>query len=116
MKGCARVRNGQFRRSSDARLTSIIGASGTALLDLSRHFGLKAIGTCSAPNLSIVERFGATAIDYRAGDFVSSVRKLTAARAGGAGVDLALDAIGGSHFGRSFACLAPGGILIGYGS
>lgn len=26
------------------------------------------------------------------------------------------DAIGGSHFGRSFACLAPGGILIGYGS
>ena len=26
------------------------------------------------------------------------------------------DAIGGSHFDRSFACLAPGGILIGYGS
>src|SRR6202167_371195 len=97
----------------------VVGASGTvgtALLDLSRHFGLKAIGTCSAKNLPIVERFGATAIDYRAGDFVARVRELTAGRVDGAGVDAAFDAIGGSHFDRSFACLAPGGILIGYGS
>jgi NADPH:quinone reductase-like Zn-dependent oxidoreductase len=27
------------------------------------------------------------------------------------GVDIAFDAIGGSHFSRSFACLAPGGLL-----
>lgn len=97
----------------------IIGASGTvgtALLDLARHLGLKAIGTCSAANLSAVERFGAAAIDYRAGDFVASVRRLTADRPGGPGVDIAFDAIGGAHFGRSFACLAPGGLLVGYGS
>jgi NADPH:quinone reductase-like Zn-dependent oxidoreductase len=96
-----------------------IGASGTvgaALLDLARHFGLKAIGTCSAANAPVVERYGATAIDYRAGDFVSAVRRLTAARPGGAGVDAAFDAIGGPHFARSFACLAPGGLLVGYGS
>ena len=96
-----------------------IGASGTvgtALLDLARHFGLKAIGTCSAANLSVVERFGATAIDYRAGDFVAAVRALTADRKGGAGVDAAFDAIGGPHFARTFACLAPGGLLVGYGS
>jgi NADPH:quinone reductase and related Zn-dependent oxidoreductases len=33
----------------------VIGASGTvgtAMLDLARHFGLKAIGTCSAANLA----------------------------------------------------------------
>ncbi len=93
-----------------------IGASGTvgtALLDLARHLGLKAIGTCSGPNLPVIERFGAAAIDYKAGDFVTSVRKLTS---GGAGVDIAFDAIGGAHFGRSFACLAPGGLLVGYGS
>ena len=97
----------------------VIGASGTvgtALLDLARHFGLKAIGTCSAANLSVVESFGATAIDYRAGDFVASVRRATAGRPGGAGVDIVFDAIGGAHFGRSFACLAPGGLLVGYGS
>jgi NADPH:quinone reductase-like Zn-dependent oxidoreductase len=94
----------------------VIGASGTvgtALLDLARHLGLKAIGTCSAPNLPVIERFGAAAIDYKAGDFVTAVRKLTS---GGAGVDIAFDAIGGAHFGRSFACLAPGGLLVGYGS
>ncbi len=94
----------------------VIGASGTvgtALLDLARHFGLKAIGTCSAANLALIERFGAAAIDYRAGDFVTSVRRLTPA---GAGVDIAFDAIGGAHFKRSFACLAPRGMLVGYGS
>jgi NADPH:quinone reductase-like Zn-dependent oxidoreductase len=94
----------------------VIGASGTvgtALLDLARHLGLKAIGTSSAANLRVIERFGAAAIDYNAGDFVTSVRKLTPS---GAGADIAFDAIGGAHFSRSFACLAPGGLLVGYGS
>jgi NADPH:quinone reductase-like Zn-dependent oxidoreductase len=97
----------------------IIGASGTvgtALLDLARHLGLKAIGTCSAQNMPAVARFGAAAIDYHAGDFVAPVRRLTADRPGGPGVDIAFDAIGGAHFGRSFACLAAGGLLVGYGS
>jgi NADPH:quinone reductase-like Zn-dependent oxidoreductase len=97
----------------------VIGASGTvgtALLDLARHLGLKAIGTCSAANLPAVEHFGATAIDYRAGDFVATVRRLAVGRKGDAGVDAAFDAIGGAHFARSFACLASGGLLVGYGS
>ena len=82
----------------------------------SRILGLKVIGTCSAINVAMVERFGATAIDYRAGDFVAAVRGLTAGRKGGIGVDAAFDAIGGAHFARSFACLAPGGLLVGYGA
>src|ERR1700677_168155 len=68
----------------------IVGASGTvgtALLDLARHLGLKAIGTCSAANLATVQRFGAVAIDYRAGDFVAAVRKIAVGRQGDAGVD-----------------------------
>jgi NADPH:quinone reductase-like Zn-dependent oxidoreductase len=104
------------RNLSSGATILVIGASGTvgtALLDLARHLGLKAIGTCSAANVAVVERFGAAAIDYRSGDFVSSVRQLTP---GGAGVDIAFDAIGGAHFDRSFACLAPGGLLVGYGS
>jgi NADPH:quinone reductase-like Zn-dependent oxidoreductase len=97
----------------------VIGASGTvgtALLDLARHLGLEAIGTCSAANTAVVECFGASAIDYRAGDFVAAVRELTAGRKDGAGVDAAFDAIGGAHFARSFACVAPGGLLVGYGA
>jgi len=99
---------------------SASGTVGTALLDLARHFGLNAIGTCSAANMSVVESFGAKAIDYRDGDFVEAVRDLTAEQSNGhhgcAGVDAAFDAIGGAHFGRSFACLGPGGLLVGYGS
>jgi len=97
----------------------VIGASGTvgtALLDLARHFGLHAIGTCSASHMALVEGFGATAIDYRAGDFVSVVHELTYSRPGGSGVDMVFDAIGGAHFGRSYGCLAKRGWLIGYGS
>ena len=44
------------------------------------------------------------------------VRGLTAGRKEGVGVDAAFDAIGGAHFARSFACLAPGGLLVGYGA
>lgn len=93
----------------------VIGASGTvgtALLDLARHMGLRAIGTCSQANMQVVHGFGAEAVDYRAGDFVPAVRALT----GGVGVAVAFDAIGGAHFARSFACLAPGGLVVGYGS
>jgi NADPH:quinone reductase-like Zn-dependent oxidoreductase len=109
----------RYRNLPPGATILVIGASGTvgtALLDLARHLGLKAIGTCSARNLAVVERFGAAAIDYRAGDFVTSARRLTANRPGGNGVDIAFDAIGGAHFGRSFACLATGGVLVGYGS
>jgi NADPH:quinone reductase-like Zn-dependent oxidoreductase len=73
----------RYRRLPAEATILVIGASGTvgaALLDLARHFGLKAIGTCSAANMSLVERYGATPIDYRAGDFVATVRRLTAAR------------------------------------
>jgi len=109
----------RYRRLPQGATILVIGASGsvgTAFLDLARHFGLEAIGTCSAPNMPAVERFGAKAIDYRAGNFVAAVRRLTAGRSGGAGVDAAFDAIGGAHFARSFACLASGGLLVGYGS
>jgi len=106
----------RYRALASGAAILVVGASGTvgtALLDLARHFGLKAIGTSSAANLAVIERFGAVAVDYRKGDFVTSVRQLTP---DGAGVDVAFDAIGGAHFGRSFRCLAPGGLLVGYGS
>jgi len=109
----------RYRNFSPGSTILVIGASGTvgtALLDLSRHLGLSAIGTCSAANRRVVERFGATAIDYRAEDFVACVHRLTDDCPGGSGVDAVFDAIGGAHFVSSFACLAPGGLLIGYGS
>lgn len=114
------TRHRQLPRGATILVVGASGTVGTALLDLARHFGLNAVGTCSAANMAVVESFGAKAIDYRAGDFVDAVHKLTAAHSnahnGRAGVDAAFDAIGGAHFARSFACLAPGGLLVGYGS
>jgi NADPH:quinone reductase-like Zn-dependent oxidoreductase len=55
----------RYRHLPPGATILVIGASGTvgtALLDLARHLGLKAIGTCSATNVATVERFGATAI------------------------------------------------------
>src|SRR5271156_941916 len=78
----------RYRRLSPGASILAIGASGTvgtALLDLARHFDLKAIGTCSAANMAGGETLGAKAIDYRDGDFVHAVRKLTNARGGRAG-------------------------------
>ena len=88
----------------------VIGASGTvgtALLDLARYLGLRAIGTCSAANIPVVERFGATAVDYHKDDFVAAVHQLTGGQQESPGVDAVFDPIGGAHFARSFACLAP---------
>lgn len=66
------------RRLPPGATILVIGASGTvgtALLDLARHFGLKAIGTCSAANFPVIDSFGATAIDYHAGDDVRTARR-----------------------------------------
>ncbi|MBW4036113.1 MAG: zinc-binding dehydrogenase [Proteobacteria bacterium] len=105
----------RLRPMKPGEIILVIGASGTvgtALLDLARHLGLRAIGTCSPANTHVVRGFGADVVNYRAGDFVPAVRALT----GGAGVAVAFDAIGGAHFARSFACLAPSGLVVGYGS
>jgi NADPH:quinone reductase-like Zn-dependent oxidoreductase len=106
----------RYRNLPSRATIAVVGASGTvgtALLDLARHLDLKAIGTASQANLPVIRRLGAAAIDYHTDDFVTHVRQLTPS---GAGVSAAFDAIGGAHFGRSFACLAPGGLLVGYGS
>jgi len=60
---------------------------------------------------------GDQSLRFRALAAVSPSGSLTnRAPALGAGVDAAFDAIGGAHFNRSYACLASGGLLVGYGS
>ncbi len=108
-----------YRRLPRGATILVVGASGTvgiAMLDLARLLGLKAIGTCSAVDMAALERLGAAAIDYRAGDFVAAVRRLTTRADGTVGADAVFDAIGGAHFARSLACLAPARLLVGYGA
>jgi NADPH2:quinone reductase len=86
------------------------GGVGTAALELGRLAGLEMFGTASRGKHELVRTLGGRPIDYKSEDFVSVVRQAT-----GYGVDVVLDPIGGSHFGRSFRALRPGGKLIGYG-
>lgn len=107
----------RFRRFEPGARILIQGASGavgTALLDVGRALGLRMLGTCSPAKFSLVERYGATAIDYRGGDIVGRVRAWSG---DGAGVDAVFDAIGGHRqWADAMRCLRPGGLLVAYGA
>ena len=86
------------------------GAVGTAMLQLGKLLDLEMYGTISKSKLELVNRLGATPIDYTSEDFVEVIRRLTKD-----GVDAAFDAIGGDNFKRSFSVLRQGGKLVAYG-
>ncbi len=85
----------------------VLGASGGVglmAIQLSKMLGAHAVGVCSARNVALVEGYGATAIDYGAGD------ALEAARAHGP-YDLVLHMVGSDVYplGACRRLLAPGG-------
>ncbi len=87
------------------------GGVGTAFLELGGMLGLTMYGTASRPKHSLVERLGATPIDYRTEDFVARVAALT----GGRGVDAAFDPMGVAHLRQSARAVRSGGTVVGYG-
>ena len=92
----------------------VVGASGSvgrALLKLARHLGLRAIGTASAANLDTVRELGGIGVDYREPKLAATIRTAS----GGRGVYAAFDAVGGASWQVSWAALAKGGTLVGYG-
>lgn len=92
----------------------VVGASGSvgrALVALGRHLGLKVIGTASDANLPQVAALGATALDYRRPDLLTTIRDAS----GADGVAAAFDAVGGRSWKTSFQSLGRGGTLIAYG-
>jgi len=92
-------------------LTSAAGGVGTALLDLARELGIRAIGLASAGKHDTVRAFGGLPVDYRRSDVVEEVRKLT----GGTGADVTFDGVGGTHLLRSRAMTRRDGRLVVFG-
>jgi NADPH:quinone reductase-like Zn-dependent oxidoreductase len=105
------VRIRKFKRGDRILIHGASGAAGTGLLVLGQYFGLEMYGTSSASKFSLLEKYGCTPIDYKSEDFEQRIKQLT-----GDGVDAVFDAIGGTHWNRSFRCLRRGGILVGYGA
>jgi NADPH:quinone reductase-like Zn-dependent oxidoreductase len=97
---------------------SVAGGIGTAVAQLARAFDMRLtlFGTCSPGKFDYVRALGVTPIDRRraADDVAAQVRALT----GGAGVDVAFDAVGSEASLRaSFAATKVGtGVLVGVGA
>jgi NADPH2:quinone reductase len=92
------------------------GASGVGsiLLQMCKVWGFKSITTASnEAKLKLCRDLGADeTINYTTHDFVTEVMRIT----NGAGVQLALDAVGGEVTEKSMKCLAPGASLVNYGN
>jgi NADPH2:quinone reductase len=87
------------------------GGVGTALIDLARIAGAKAIGVAGgADKCAFVTARGAAAIDHWREDPVERVRALT----GGRGADLVFDHIAGKELPARIKMLAPLGMLVSY--
>jgi NADPH2:quinone reductase len=80
---------------------------GTTAILLGKLFGLRTIVTAGTAEkcARALEIGAAHAIDYRTGDFVEEVKRLTGDR----GVDIVLDMIGGDYLPRNLLCLAEEG-------
>lgn len=88
------------------------GGVGIAATQLARLRRATVIGTASPLKHAALRSFGVEhAIDYRHGNVVEEVRRIT----GGRGVDVILDPIGGSSFTNSYRMLAPLGRLVMFG-
>ncbi len=87
------------------------GTSGIGItaIQTSIAHGARVFATAgSAEKCAVIEKLGATAINYKESDFAEDIRRLTDK----AGVNVILDMIGGPYTVRNVASLAPDGRLV----
>ena len=99
---------GGLRAGETLLVHSAGGGVGVAAIQLARRIGATIVGTASSGKHDFLESIGVEhCIDYRSEDFEARVHQITHGR----GVELAIDAVGGSSFKKSFRALAPSGRL-----
>jgi NADPH:quinone reductase-like Zn-dependent oxidoreductase len=82
------------------------GGVGSLAVQMAKAAGARVLGTCRKENQEMVKALGVdVAIDYRAEDFVTAVRRET----GGEGVDSVYDTVGGNILARSIEVIKPHG-------
>lgn len=88
------------------------GGVGLAAIQLAKLAGAEIFGTASASKHDFLRQQGVShAIDYTTQDFEEEINRLTHRE----GVDLVMDAVGGSSFRKSYRVLRHGGRLICFG-
>lgn len=106
---------GHLRKGETVLIQAAAGGVGTVLVQMARLLGAeRVLGTAGSPDkVRYAEGFGANrVVNYCAEDLAESVREAT----DGHGVDLVLDAVGGSARTKSLDVLAPLGRLVMYGN
>jgi NADPH:quinone reductase-like Zn-dependent oxidoreductase len=107
------VHLGHVRAGEKVLVHACAGGVGLSAAQICRHFGAEVIGTASAGKHQRLLDMGVSAcIDYRTQDFQEEVKRLTDGR----GVDIALDAVGGESFRKSYKSLADLGRLFVFGA
>jgi synaptic vesicle membrane protein VAT-1 len=102
------VAMGGLRRGETVLVHSAGGGVGIAAIQIAHHLGGRVIGAASAGKHDFLKSIGVEhSIDTRSEDLLARVRQITR----GHGVELALDAVGGASFKKSFDALAPTGRL-----
>lgn len=106
------VRLGNLQADETVLVHAAAGGVGQAALQIALWRGAQVIGTASASKHARLRELGvAHCIDYTREDFEREVMRFTKGR----GVDLAIDAVGGRSFRRSYRVLAPMGRLFCFG-
>ena len=106
------VRLGNVRAGERVLVHACAGGVGLSAVQICRHFGAEVIGTASPGKHQRLLDMGVSAcIDYRTQDFEEEVKRITEGR----GVDIALDAVGGESFRKSYKSLADLGRLFVFG-
>lgn len=94
-------------------IVAAAGGMGTLLVRLARAAGARVIGAARGERkLELVRSLGATAVDYDRPDWVERVREA----AGGAGVDVVFDGVGGKVGTDAFAATADGARFSAHGA
>ncbi len=110
----ALVRYGNVQEGERVLLQAAAGGVGIAATQIAKILGAEVFGTASASKHDAIRGFGVDhAIDYRSEDFVKEVRRITGEKRP---LDLAMDAIGGRSFKKSFSLLHAGGRLVCFGA
>ena len=103
----------RVRSGDQVLIHQAAGGVGTAASQLCRSVGgVTSYGTASKSKHDYVREHGCDQpIDYHSVDYAQEIQRLTDGR----GVDLVLDALGGSDWKKGYGLLRPGGLLIPFG-
>jgi NADPH:quinone reductase-like Zn-dependent oxidoreductase len=110
----ALIRYGSLHAGERVLIQAAAGGVGIAATQIAKLVGAEVFGTASPAKHEAIRAIGVDhPIDYRDKSVVKEVRAIAGEKQP---LDLALDAVGGRSFRRSFSLLRPGGRLVCFGA